>query len=510
MEKSKFYHKKSLWRFLLFLTMCSFVQLADAQYVFQMNDSLQKAMKCVYEFRYNDAKKIVAQERKINAKNVACDFIESTMFSFLANFNDNPQYFEQMQAVKTKYSDKINQLPDNHPWKRNLSAQMLLQSTFVHLKYEEYYTAFKMLRSANKLLNANKKINANFLPDQLPYGMLNVVVSSIPDNIRWIAETFGLSGDYETGMHNMESVLIKSPQTTEYQWLEMQSLMFIAMVQMSLGDNPDQNIRIKNILEKRFESIKNSPLLMNTLAVLNVRIGNNDRAIELLESVLQKKQSSEYPVLYYQLGRYKLQRMDSDSEQPFLSYLSHYKYNKFVKASYQHIAWHYYIIGVDSKYFEYIKKVFNCGDTKTGADKEAENEFKRGTPPNKDLLKARLLFDGGYFVQALEVLQSANQTRFGNAEKLEYVYRLGRIYHGQKDYNQAITYYKKTLEQGKNSTAYIVANAVLMLGNVYEQQKNYAQAIVYYKKCQSLKSDEYENSIHQKAKIGENRCKGKR
>lgn len=507
MKKLSIHRKRIFWHFLLLFLSINIFQFSEAQCFFLINDSLQKAMNCVYEFRYNDAKKIIAQERKTNTKNVASDFIESTMYAFQANFNDNPKYFEQLKSIKSRYVNQINQLPEDQPWRQNLLAQMHIQSTFVHLKYEEYYTAFKELRSANKLLKINKKKKPNFFPDLLPSGMLSVIVSSIPDNIRWIAETFGLTGNYETGMSNMETVLETSYQTSEYQWLEYQSLIFIAMVQMSLGDNPEQNKQFKNILEQRFENIKNSPILVHTLATLNVKTGNNDRAIELLEMILQKKQSAEYPTLYYQLGRCKLQRMDFDAEQPFNSYLTHYKYNKFVKASYQQIAWSYYLKGDLEQYFENIKKVFNHGDTKSGADKEANNEYQRHTPPNKDLLKARLYFDGGYLDQAFDVLQNANQAKFTKAEKLEYIYRYGRIYHGKNNYNQAITYYKKVLEEGKNSTAYLVANSALMLGNIYEQQRNFQQALIYYEKCQSLKSDEYESSIHQKAKIGENRCK---
>lgn len=503
MQKLKYIPMRVLWS----LFLLSFCHKALSQYVFNMNDSLQKAMQCVYEFRYHDAKKIISQQRTLNDKNVACDFIENTMYVFYAHFNDDPQYFEQMKSIKSKYTNRINQLPDNNPWKRNLDAQIRLQAIFVHLKYEEYYTAFKELRSVNKLLNANKKIAATFLPDLLPEGLLNVIVSSIPDNIRWIAETFGLRGSYNAGITNIQTVLLKSPESSEFRWLEAQSLLSMALIQMSMGDNPTTNQQVKQQLEQRYEKIKNSPLLMRTLAALCVKTGDNNRAIEVLEYILQKKQSSEYPILYYQLGRCKLQRMDVDSEKPFLSYLSHYQYHHLIKASYQHIAWHYYLQNNMEKYHEYIKKVANCGTLKNDADKEAENEYKRGVPPNKNLLKARLLFDGGYFNEALSVLQNSNQQHFSNAEKLEYVYRLGRIYHGQNNYSQAITYYKKTLEQGVNSTVYYVANAALMLGNIYEQQKNYTQAMTYYKKCQSLSSDSYENSIHQKAKVGENRCK---
>lgn len=503
MKKLSINRKLYIVLFVLFFTS----YFAKAQYVFQINDSLQKAMNYVYEFRYTDAKKIVVNERKNNPKNVACDFIEATMSTFLANFNDNPQYFEEMKSSKRKYLDQINKLDNNNPWKNNLSAQLAIQAALVHIKYEEYYTSFKELRSANKSLNSNQKIKSDFFPDLLPNGMLNVMISTIPDNIRWISETFGLTGDYETGMQNMELALLNASKNKNYLWLESQSLMCIAMVQMSLGDNPEQIIKIKNLLENHLESIKENPFLMNTLASLNVKTGNNERAIELLENVLHLKQSSEYPILYYQLGRYKLQRMDVDAYRPFLSYLAHYKYDKCIKASYQQIAWSYYLQGNQQKYFENIKKVENAGSTKNGADKAAENEFKKGTPPNKDLLIARLLFDGGYFDKALETLQKTNQNLLSESDKLELDYRKGRVYHGLKNYEQATIFYKRTVEQGEKSTSYFAANSALMLGNIYELQKNYNQAIAYYKKCQIMKSDEYEYSIHQKAKVGENRCK---
>ncbi len=56
-----------------------------------------------------------------------------------------------------------------------------------------------------------------------------------------------------------------------------------------------------------------------------------------------------------------------------------------------------------------------------------------GRWPNELLLKARLLDDGGYFHEALQLLNGKSSSSFKEAaDQLEFVYRLGRLYDAPK------------------------------------------------------------------------------
>ena len=94
-------------------------------------------------------------------------------------------------------------------------------------------------------------------------------------------------------------------------------------------------------------------------------------------------------------------------------------------------------------------------------------------------------------------------------DQLEFTYRLGRITHQQNRPQEAIRFYLQTVEEGQNEEYYFACNAALQIGILYEEQKKFAAAKDYYDKCLSMKPSEYKNGLHQKAKAGLNRLKGK-
>ncbi|PKP16684.1 MAG: hypothetical protein CVU06_14235, partial [Bacteroidetes bacterium HGW-Bacteroidetes-22] len=87
-------------------------------------------------------------------------------------------------------------------------------------------------------------------------------------------------------------------------------------------------------------------------------------------------------------------------------------------------------------------------------------------------------------------------------EKLEFTYRLARIYDKSGNTKKAVENYTETLEQGADYPFYFAANSALLLGNIYKASGNTEKARYYYKKCLSLNYDEYRSGISQKAKAG--------
>ncbi len=145
----------------------------------------------------------------------------------------------------------------------------------------------------------------------------------------------------------------------------------------------------------------------------------------------------------------------------------------------------------------------------TDADKQAYKDAKSGNWPNKELLKARLLNDGGYYQKALALLHGKSSADFQKTEeKLEFYYRLARIYDDLNKDEEAIKMYLTAIDIGENRTEYFASRAALQIGNIYEKKGSKAIAISYYQKCINMASHEYKDSIDQKAKAGIARCNG--
>jgi tetratricopeptide (TPR) repeat protein len=135
-------------------------------------------------------------------------------------------------------------------------------------------------------------------------------------------------------------------------------------------------------------------------------------------------------------------------------------------------------------------------------DKQAKAEAASATP-TIDLLKARLLFDGGYLSRALQILGDKKVKDYTNdKDKTELNYRLGRIYDDLGKDDQALTAYQETINEGKNLKYYFAANAAVQMGKVYERRKNNAKAKEAFNTAIAMKNHEFESSIESQARAG--------
>ena len=158
---------------------------------------------------------------------------------------------------------------------------------------------------------------------------------------------------------------------------------------------------------------------------------------------------------------------------------------------------------------KYRALIMTKGGLETDADKQALKEAKTGKWPNPFLLKVRLLSDGGYFSKALSMLLTKKAADFTAMEdKLEYAYRLGRIYDESGQDDQAIAMYEVTVKVGANRPEYYAARASLQMGYIYEKRNEKAKAIACYQQCLGMKGHDYKNSLDQRAKAGIQRVNG--
>ena len=155
----------------------------------------------------------------------------------------------------------------------------------------------------------------------------------------------------------------------------------------------------------------------------------------------------------------------------------------------------------------YRANVLRMGNQITDADKQAYQSAKKGGWPNPILLKARLLSDGGYQSQALNMLAGKTSNDFtADADKTEFAYRLGRIYDLMNQDELAIRFYKSAIEKGEHQPEYFAARAALQIGMIYESQRQFSKAVEYYHQCIEMKDHAFKNSLDQKAKSGIQRC----
>lgn len=464
-------------------------------------DAYRKAM----DLRVEEASLLLAKVKREEPDNMMVYFVENYLDFIRVFINENKAEFESLEKNKESRLQLIKKGDPESPYYLYTQAEIKLQWALVRLKFKEYFTALGEIKSAYKLLNKNLEKHPDFLPSKKSLGVLHALVGTVPDSYRWAFKFLsGMDGTIEQGRKEIEEVIEYARTNNDYLF-EQETLVLYSFLMLHLNNN---RVKAWDMLHSSSLDPTESPLACFVMANMAMRIGKNDQAIQLLENRPQGPAYYRLHFLDFMLGLAKLRRLDDDAPYHFEQYLFHFRGENYIKEAYQKLAWHYLLSGDEELYKRYMKACKNKGAASVSSDKSAFKEAKEGIIPNDILLKARVLFDGGYYQKAYDLLTAQSIHQFSGAGlQLEYIYRLGRISDEMQNIPEALRYYQQTIEQGRNQKYYYACNAALKSGILYEAQKNKIKAKAYYELCLSMKPSEYKNSLHGLAKAGLSRLK---
>lgn len=485
----------------IFISIALFVRATPYfEYTPEAKQAYQKAL----SLRFEEARHILDWIKTNEPDNRVVYHIENYIDFFTIFINEEEEEFKRLEKNKSYRLKKIQEGSKDSPYYLYIQAEMRLQWALARLKFEEYVVAFNEVSKAYKQLKENQKKFPNFIANQKSLGILHALIGTIPDNYQWGVKILGgMSGSIEQGRAEIEDVLTYAKNNDFL--FEQETIVMYAWLLLHLKNQEDQAWQI--VQKAHLQPTKN-PLACFTLANVAMRTGRNDTAIHILENRPQGSVFHDFYYLDYMLGLAKLYRLDLDANYYIENYINYYKGQNYIKEAHQKLAWFYLLKGNLATYHDNMRHCQTRGVAIIDGDKTALQEANKGTIPNKILLKARLLFDGGYYHKAYTFLKETSKNNFSNNRyQLEYTYRLGRISHKLRKYEEALDYYNYTIEEGKNERFFYACNAALQMGNIYEKLLLYSKADEYYKICLSLTPDEYRSSLHQKAKAGRNRLK---
>lgn len=475
---------------------------------FDFNTNCRDAYEDIVNLKFKAAKTKLDNERKVNTGNTIPVFLDNYIDFFTLIIGENPNDFSALQKNKDIRLRQLEKGDSKSPWFLYSQAEVNLQWAFIHVKFGEYLAAVGEINKAYKLLEDNSAKFPSFLPNTKSMGLLHAIIGTVPDNYKWAVNIMGIDGTIKQGVKELNTVVAQSQTISEYNYLLTESLFLLSFVELNLSKDKDN-------IEKLYTTLKYlpgyNPLLTFAKASIAIKTSRNNDAISFLEK--RPEDPEQYPFHYLDLltGEAKLNRLDMDADVYIKKYINNFRGSGYLKTAYQKLAWFSLLIGDVEAYKKNINLISSNGNDIADEDKQAQKEADEGVVPNLKLLKARLLFDGGYYLQALTILVKEGNAKDFTSEKdqLEFTYRLGRIYHSWGKPDEAIPYYEMTIEKGVKSTYYFAANASLQLGLIYEEKKDYKKARKYFEMCPSFKNKEYRNSIGQKAKAGLNRIEGK-
>ncbi len=475
----------------------------QAQHTFEFTDNCTAAYNAALSLKNRQAKALLDTEKNQNPDNIVPYFLENYLDFFELFLNEDPKQYELLKANKKKRLSLIENGPSNSPLKGFMQSVIYLHWASVDAKFGNKMNAGIGFRDALKTIKENQKKFPSFTPNLMISGPVQMTASSIPKGYKWLSSLVGITGDMATGKAHMEKFL----HSNDY-WAVLfrnEGIFYHCYLQFYLLNEPEQAL----------EYIRKTNLDLVNKHVFTFMAANlylNNKQSQLAKTIVNNRNKSpEYmptTVWDFELAYASLFHLEPQADIYFKRFLQNFKGSYYVKDAWHKLSFHYLIHGDKTGYQQALKMVLSAGNQDAEADKRAYKEAASGKVPNVMLLKARLLSDGGYHQEALNVLVGKSSKDFADAgDRLEFTYRLGRIYDDLGLRDKAIQAYEATLKNGSHSTAYYAARAALQIGLIFENEKNFEKATSYFNKCIDLKGHDFENSLEQKAKAGIERCK---
>ncbi len=464
---------------LLFCLLSSvFFFLPDVSFAnFDFNPRCLQAMQAALDLRLIDAQKLIDEEKASDPGNGYAIYLEHYTESIGLIISENEELYTKLIDSYEERMEKMDELDDGSPDNRWLQAEMLFQVGLAQIKFGNRFNgATKILASYRKTRSLRQEFPGFWQIEKLT-GIYNIILDFIPPYMRWASDMFGVSGNSELGLYQLqhyyekardipglaeESVIVAN-LAYKLTWQEEKGLVFLAW----------QNAEILDNTLVRY-------LYANTANFAN----HSGMALEILSGIQREEIQAEFYNLDYLTGRCKLNHLEPGANIYLQYYLDHYPGPDYKKDACNRLSFYYLIFGDLQKYQEYRAMIGQVGQELRDPDQDAVLESRADHIQHTGLLKARLLCDGGYFEEAMECMNAIDPGQLGElAYKLEYHYRLGRIYQLGGRPEMAITELTRAFDDGKSAPYTFATRAALNLGKIYEEKKEYATASRWYKSC---------------------------
>ncbi|SMC74311.1 tetratricopeptide repeat protein [Pedobacter nyackensis] len=476
--------------FLLFLPGSLFAK-------FDFNANCLKAYGLIFELKLNAARQIIAAEKRSNPKNSIVPLLENYADFFQLLCSDSKDEFERLKGHKNARLDQIEDDDAQSPYRLYAQAEINLQWALIRGRFGEQFNAAMEIKKANVYLQENTKKFPSFQLNAKGLGLINAVLGSLPDGLmKSTLSTFGIKGNVKTGLAMMQRLATGLPASSFEPFYE-EVVFYYAFVLTDVTHSENAYAETTKYVSR----ISDTSLLKSYLkAYVCAKRGHNEEAITTLGAKPTGPQYQSFPYLDYLMGIARLNKLDMSAAAHFNKFLQSNKGVSYIKDSYLHLAWIELISGDGKGYNQNIAKVKGVGYAIHERDKQALQEVAAGVP-NVGLLKARLLFDGGYYSKSMEILAGIKaEDLTAVKDKTEYYYRLGRNSDELGKWDAALENYQKAVNYGKGLKAYFSAKSALSMGKIYMMKKSYPQARTCFNTAINMKGHQYENSIESEAR----------
>jgi hypothetical protein len=474
----------------------------QAQKVFDFNDRCKQAYHEIIQLKLNSGQQLLNTEKAQHPNNLIPYFLENYIDFFTLFFNENPAEYKRRLPNRETRLELMGEGPENSPFLLFTRSVIHFQWAAVRIKFGNNWDAGWEFRRSYLQVKNNLQAFPNFAPNGLYAGAMQVAAGTIPDGYKWLSSLLGINGSIKKGMGRLNTFLQGKDEWSTL--FHDEAVFYYCYLKFYIeNDKPG----VFQFIDQQHLDVVNHHLFAYLASNLNLNSQHAEKAEQIM---LGRNTSAAYlvtPVWDMEMGYAKLHRLDPSAAQYLERFITDFKGTFYVKDVLQKLSWHYYLQGDDAKARACRQQIRTSGSTYSEADKQAQKEATTSQWPNKLLLRARLLNDGGYYRQALALLHGKNTGSFSLAEeKLEFSYRAGRLYDDLENDSVAMLFYKQAIDLGEKRKEHFAARAALQAGFIFEKQGKKQTAIQWFQRCMAMKDHDFKNSLDQRAKAGIARC----
>lgn len=437
------------------------------------------------------------QDQTANGINIYIEHLAETIKMLV---EENPALLERYKQQSEAAENKVSGLNPHSPYYLFVIGEIKLQRAFVKLKFGEEISSMWELRLAYKTLAENAVKHPDFLPNNKSIGLLKILIGSIPEKYTWIVNLMGMEGSVKDGLEMLRILSESSnPFATEAKILR------IAVLNYILGKESGSEKAVRDL----YLTDKDNLLYTFLYASICMKNAHSEEAFGILENSPYNNTYLNFAYLQLMLGDIYLQKgFYTKAFHLYKRFLSDYRGVNFKKEAYYKIFLCYWLNNEDNKAMLILPQIIKEGNAIYDGDKYALYFAENRDFSDKNIMKARLAIDGGYFDSAADILEKLSPKNFHSTkDEIEYYYRLARLYHKTDKISEAIKHYKKTIDLSGYKKLYFAPNAALQLGYIFRNQNNKDQAVFYFEKALNYKDYYYKNSIDNKARGALNEIK---
>jgi len=468
---------------------------------FELTPAVKEAYKLVTSLQLDSARIKIAEIKQNDPENVMVYHIENYIDFFTIFINEDRDEFKRLEKNKEKRIKMISTGDKESPYYLFAKAEINLQWATARIKFGEKFDAAQEIYRAYKLLERNQERFPDFIENKKSLSIIHALGESVP---RLIRKVMGVNGSIELGTREINEVVAYS-ETHDFLFTE-ESYAIYAYILFYQNNKKEEAY---SLLFNADLDHKKSPLLCFLKANIAQKTGRNKEALTILKERPTGPSYFPFPYLDFMYGKFKLYELDPSAKDHMLKFLNEFNGRHFIKEAYQKLAWYELVTNLDEDaYKTYMDLCRDKGYDLVDEDKQALKESKDFEVPNVVLLKARLLFDGGYYSRAYNFLVTrAYLFKQEGDDSLEFKYRMGRLSQELKNYPDAINYYLETINEGEALKSYMACNAALQIGLIFEGQQKMQLAKKYFDLCLDISPRRYKTSLHQKAESGLDRIR---